>query len=406
MKLENCESFVVGNPPPSLGGRYFIFVKLKTACGIVGYGEIYAASFSPHLTAKLAEDMFARYLAGADPHQIEQFVRRAYGSGFTHRPDPTVMGVVSGLEMACMDIIGKAHDMPCYDLLGGRVHDDLRCYTYLYPDESQDAAAFYADPLASAERAAEKVAEGFTAVKFDPAGQYTVFDGRMPDREALSRSAAFCRHIREAVGDKADLLFGTHGQFTAAGAIRLAEQIAPYDPLWFEEPVPPDNPAEMAKVARASSVPVATGERLCGAAEFAAILDHGAAAILQPDLGRAGGLREGAKIAAMAAVKHVQIAPHLYCGPIVAAANIQLAAATSNFLIIEMIDKMDGFHAELLSSKIEIDKGRVLIPTAPGLGVELNEEVARAHPYHGDQLHLEMGQAPFDPARNRHFAGG
>ena len=98
MKLENCESFVVGNPPPSLGGRYFIFVKLKTACGIVGYGEIYAASFSPHLTANLAEDMFARYLAGADPHQIEQFVRRAYGSGFTHRPDPTVMGVVSGLK--------------------------------------------------------------------------------------------------------------------------------------------------------------------------------------------------------------------------------------------------------------------------------------------------------------------
>ena len=104
--------------------------------------------------------------------------------------------------------------------------------------------------MASAERAAEKVAQGFTGVKFDPAGQYNVFDGRMPDREALSRSAAFCRHIREAVGDKADLLFGTHGQFTAAGAIRLAEQIAPYDPLWFEEPVPPDNPAEMAKVAR------------------------------------------------------------------------------------------------------------------------------------------------------------
>jgi len=108
----------------------------------------------------------------------------------------------------------------------------------------------------------------------------------------------------------------------------------------------------------------------------------------------------------MAAVKHVQIAPHLYCGPIVAAANIQLAAATSNFLIIEMIDKMDGFHERLLTSKIDIDNGRVLIPTAPGLGVELNEEVARAHPYDGDKLHLEMGQTPFDPARNKDFAGG
>ena len=108
MRLTECETFVVGNTPPGFGGRYFIFVKLITACGIIGYGEIYAASFSPHLTAKLAEDVFARYLLDRDPHEIERFVRRAYSSGFTQRPDPTVSGVISGLEIAMMDILGQS----------------------------------------------------------------------------------------------------------------------------------------------------------------------------------------------------------------------------------------------------------------------------------------------------------
>ncbi len=406
MQLSACETFIVGNPPPSFGGRYFIFVKLVTKCGIIGYGEIYAASFSPQLTAKLAEDMFARYLIDKDPHHIEAFMARAYSSGFTQRADPTVMGVISGLEMACMDIIGKAHDKPCFELIGGKIHHHLRCYTYLYPEPGQDPAEFYNDSDASAQRAAEKVRQGFTAVKFDPAGEYTAFDGHMPALQDIERSREFCRKIRQAVGHDADLLFGTHGQFTAAGAIRLAAAIAPFDPLWFEEPVPPDNPAEMAQVARATTIPVATGERLCGAVEFARILDHQAAAILQPNLGRCGGIREASKIASMAAIKQVQIAPHLYCGPIVAAANIQLAAAIPNFLILEMIDDMTGFHAQLVDNPIRIEKGYVHIPTAAGIGVNLNEEIARAHPYEGDQLHLEMGQMPYQLDSSGTFAGG
>lgn len=406
MRLADCTTFVVGNPPPHFGGRYFIFVKLVTSCGVVGYGEIYAASFSPHLTASLAEDMFSRYLEGADPHQIELFVRRAYGSGFTHRPDATVAGIISGLEMACMDIIGKAHDMPCYDLIGGRVQDRLRCYTYLYPAESQDAASFYADSQASAERAAQKVAEGFTAVKFDPAGPYTICDGRQPDQASLHRSRDFCRDIRQAVGDKADLLFGTHGQFTPAGAIRLARYLEEFDPLWFEEPVPPDNPEAMAQVARSTSIPVATGERLCMAVEFQAILDAGAASILQPDLGRAGGIREGYKIGMMAGLRQVSVAPHLYCGPLVAAANIQLATALPNFLILEVIEQMNGFHRQLVTSDFEFDAGYIIPPTGAGLGFELNEEVASAHPYSGDKLHLEMQNRPFDARTDQYFAGG
>ena len=290
MRLDTLETFITGTPPPGHGGRYFIFVRLTTACGITGIGEIYSASFAPEIVCRMAEDMFARYLEGRAPDRIEHFWRQAHGSGFTHRPDTSVQGVVSGLEMACWDIVGKALDRPVYALLGGLVNERLRTYTYLYPPEGADPAEFYNDPHASAEVAAARVAEGFSAVKFDPAGQYTVYDGRMPDLEAIAQSVAFCREIRAAVGDRADMLFGTHGQFTAAGALRLARQLEPFDPLWFEEPCPPDMPEEMAKVAAGTSIPVATGERLCSKFEFARVLDLGAAAILQPDLGRAGGI--------------------------------------------------------------------------------------------------------------------
>ncbi|MEC8550957.1 MAG: mandelate racemase/muconate lactonizing enzyme family protein, partial [Pseudomonadota bacterium] len=273
MRLESLETFIVGTPPPGFGGRYFIFVRLTTSCGITGVGEIYAASFAPEVVCHMAEDIFQRYLEGQAPDRIEHFWRQAHGSGFSHRPDPSVQGVVSGLEMACWDIVGKALDRPVHALLGGLVNERLRTYTYLYPGPDQDAADFYNDATASAETASLRVAEGFTAVKFDPAGQYTVYDGRMPDLEALERSERFCREIRAAVGDSADMLFGTHGQFTAAGALRLAQRLEPYDPLWFEEPCPPDMPEEMAKVAAGTTIPVATGERLCSKFEFARVLD-------------------------------------------------------------------------------------------------------------------------------------
>jgi galactonate dehydratase len=406
MKLATLNSFIVKNPPPGLGGRYFIFVTLTTSCGVTGTGEIYAASFAPEVITAMADDIFRRYLEGQSPFHIEKFCRRAHGSGFSHRPDPSLHGVVSGLEMACWDIVGKALDRPVYDLLGGQVQDRLRSYTYIYPAADQDAGQFYNDPLASAEAAAAYVEQGFTALKFDPAGQYTVFDGRMPDLPALDRSAAFCAAIRDAVGTKADLLFGTHGQFTAAGAIRMAERLAPYDPLWFEEPTPPDMPEEMAKVAVHSSVPIATGERLCTKYEFARVLRCGAAAILQPNLGRAGGILEGRKIAAIAETYYAQIAPHLYCGPVVAAANIQLATAIPNFLMLESIQKMDGFHAKLLEKPLCWEDGYIIPPTSPGLGVALNMEVVAAHPWGGDTLHLQMGQNPYDPVRDGDFAGG
>jgi galactonate dehydratase len=393
MKLSDIKTFVVGNPPPNYGGRYFVFVKLITDGNVEGIGEAYCVPFDPHLVAKMIVDVFERYLRNEDPHDIEKMWRRVYSAGFTQHPDLTLMGVLSALEMACWDIVGKEAGQPIHKLLGGRVHERLRSYTYIYARPG-DRTDVYRDPDLAAERAAEYLQQGFTALKFDPAGPYTAFDGRQLGLADIERCVRFCKQLREAVGLKADLLFGTHGQMTAAGAIRLAKRLEPYDPLWFEEPVPPDAPEEMAKVARATSIPIATGERLATKYDFGRLLRAGAAAILQMNLGRVGGLLEAKKIAAMAEVDHVQIAPHLYCGPVVGAANIQLAACTPNFLILESIERWDGFHAQILRKPIRWEDGYVIPPTDPGLGIELNEDFIKGFPYTDNRLHLEMHDTP------------
>ena len=395
MKIAAVETFVVANPPPSFGGRYFTFVKLTTDDDIVGYGEAYAGTFHPSVVSQMLIDVADRHLVGQSPFDIERFWRVAYSRGFTQRPDVSLQGVMSALEMACWDIVGKAVGEPVYRLLGGQVHERLRSYSYLYPEEG-DATDVYLDPDLAAERATEYIARGFTAVKFDPAGPYTVMGGHQPSLRRLDLSVEFVARIREAVGDGADLLFGTHGQFTPSGAARLAARLEPYDPLWFEEPTPPDDVAGMARVAAGTTIPVATGERLTTKIEFARVLAAGAASILQPNLGRAGGILEGKKIAAIAEAHNAQIAPHLYCGPIVGAANVQLATCSPNFLLLESILDWGGFHAEILKTPMVWENGWVIPPTAPGLGVELDEDVARAHPYQGDGLHLDLAERPID----------
>src|SRR5215472_6246467 len=275
MRLADIKTFVVGNPPPHYGGRYFVFVKLTTDGNVSGVGEAYCLPFEPHLVAKMLEDVFERYFLHEDPHDIEKAWRRVYSAGYTQHPDLSLMAVLSALEMACWDIIGKEADQPVYKLLGGQVHERLRSYTYIYarPGDKSDV---YQDPDLAAERAIEYLAQGFTALKFDPAGPYSAFDGRQLSLEAIERCERFMRQLRAAVGTRADLLFGTHGQMTAAGAIRLASRLEPFDPLWFEEPVPPDAPEEMARVARATSIPIAAGERLATKYDFARVLRAGA----------------------------------------------------------------------------------------------------------------------------------
>ena len=396
MKVASCESYVVEVPPPYVGGMYWIFVSLKTDCGIQGVGEVYAASFHPSVMVKAIEDVFDRYLKGHNPHHVERFFREAYSSGFTQRPDLTMMGVVSGLEMACWDIIGKAADKPVYELIGGKVHDKLRSYTYLYPKDRQGNYDYDNVELA-VECAIENRELGFTALKFDPAGPYSAYSGHQLSLEALDKSAVFCQRIRAAVGNKCDLLFGTHGQMTPASAVRLAKRLEPFDPLWLEEPVPPGQSEAMAQVAQKTSIPIATGERLTTKYEFYDVLKNQAASIIQMNLGRVGGILEAKKIAGIAEVFYAQIAPHLYNGPVGAAASIQLATATPNFLIQESIMTWGGFHAEVVQEKIEWKDGYIIPSEKPGLGISLNMESVLAHsPYTGKSLHLSMDNRPYD----------
>ena len=404
MKLADLDVIVTAPPAPGWGGRYWILVKLTTACGITGWGEVYAAAIGPAAMTAVITDVFARHMAGENPENIERMFRRVYSSGFTQRPDPTVMGAFSGLEIACWDILGKARDRPVWALLGGRINDRVRAYSYLYPGPDDDMASFWTDPEANARAAARLAAQGYTAVKTDPAGPYTIRPGHQPALSDISRSVAFAAAIREAVGDRADILIGTHGQFTPAGAIRLGQALEPFRPLWFEEPVPPDNPAAMAEVARAVRIPVAAGERLTTAAEFAALLRAGGAAILQPALGRAGGLWEARKIAMIAEACGAQLAPHLYAGPIEWAANIQIAATLPNLLMAETIET--PFHAALIRGAITVEDGHIRPPDTPGLGIDPDEALARAHPWTGTALHLQMQEAPCDYQGENRFAGG
>jgi L-alanine-DL-glutamate epimerase-like enolase superfamily enzyme len=406
VKLDALEIFVIGTPPPGWGGRYWQIVRLTTACGITGLGEVYAAAVGPEAMHAVIRDVFTRHMQGESPENVELMFRRAYSAGFTQRPDPTVIGAFSGLEIACWDILGKARERPVWALLGGRMNDRLRAYTYLYPLPHHDPKAFWTSPDMNAESAAAAVAQGFTAIKLDPAGPYTVRGGHQPGMRDIDLCERMLGAVRDAIGVRADILLGTHGQFTAAGAIRLGAAVERFQPLWFEEPVPPDDVHAMAEVARGSRMPVAAGERLSTKAEFTALLRAGGAAILQPALGRSGGIWETKKIAAIAEGFGAQVAPHLYAGPVEWAANIHLAATLPNLLMIECIGTGGDFHRPLIGDTLKVEDGYVTPPETPGLGIRFDEALAGLNTYDGGALHLEMQEAPCDYRNGNLFEGG
>jgi galactonate dehydratase len=403
MKLKEIKTWVTV-PPTGIGGSFWVIVKITTDNGIEGIGECYGIPVSGDIACAMVEDTFERFIVGEDPHHIETLFRRVYSAGFTQRPDVSMMGVFSGIEIAIWDILGKAHEQPVYQLLGGQFHSRLRTYTYIYPSnrtpaEGEEIVDVYHDGDAAAERALEYVEMGFTAVKQDPAGPYSFQGGRELSMHELSRCEYNIKRIREAVGDRADILFGTHGQMTTSSAIRLARRLEPYDPLWYEEPCPPDQMDAIGKVAKSTSIPVATGERLTTKMEFHQALQAGVS-ILQPDIGRSGGIWETKKIAMIAELYNAQIAPHIYCGPIAHAAATHVAFSSPAFLILETIQT--EFHDAILKKPLTWEQGYMLPPTEPGLGIELNESVLENNPYTtGGRLHLEMCQTPLSSDNNK-----
>lgn len=363
MKIINVKTYTVDVPPPHHGGSKWIFLKLITDEGLEGVGECTYHGRLNNVYVELIKDLGEHFVIGANPFQIERIWWNIYeGQGVRHS-GPIITPVLSAFEMACWDIVGKSLNQPIYNLLGGMFHDKLRAYSYL------SEWGLGHSPEETAELALKYVEKGFTAVKFDPVG------GQPHRLEVLRYAENVIKAIRDAVGDKCDILIGTHGQFTTHSAIRFAKRVEDYDPLWFEEPVPPENIKEMARVAQSTSIPIATGERLLTKFEFATLLELQAASILQMDLTITGGILEAKKIAGMAEAHYAHIAPHLWGGPIGGAANIQLDVCSPNFLIQESIDTWGGFHAEILKEPIKWENGYIIPPSKPGLGVELNEEV-------------------------------
>ncbi len=398
MRIKDVKTWAVRNPPPHRGGTYWVFVKLTTDNGIYGYGEAYGVPFAPSKVRGLIEDVAQRHVIGRSPFQIETIWRVVYSSGFGQHPEFTMGGVLSAIEIACWDIVGKALGQPVYNLLGGKVNERLRSYTYLYPEANPDGVVaignIHGDPVLAPKRAEHYMKLGFTALGYDPVMPMGSFDPRQLSLESLDNAELVTKNMREVAGSKCDLLIKTHGQMTTSSAIRLAKRLEKYDPLWLEEPTPPENRDEMARVAHATSIPIATGERLVSKYDFADLLKKQAASILQPALGRVGGILEAKKIAGMAEAHYAQMAPHLYTGPIEAAANIQIATCSPNFLIQESIETFGGFYAKLLKKPIQWQDGYIVPPTDPGIGYELNEAVMDANTYTEDKVFPPMAEKP------------
>jgi galactonate dehydratase len=291
------------------------------------------------------------------------------------------MSAVSGIEQACWDIFGKSLGLPVYRLLGGLVRDRIRMYDHLGGGEMH-SLYLQDQPEVMAERARRSVADGFSAVKVLVVPRTLPLESAPALRHAERCMAA----IREAVGDDVDIMVDLHGRTWPEMAIQYAERLAPYRPWFFEEPVPPENVDALAQVARAIRIPVATGERLVTRYGFREVLEKRACGIIQPDLCHCGGLLEARKIAAMAETYYVSVAPHNPLGPVATAAALQFGFATPNFLIQEFLRSDVPWRDEVLVEPLAFERGYAFPTGKPGLGVEVNEEVAARHPFQQEEI--------------------
>jgi galactonate dehydratase len=291
------------------------------------------------------------------------------------------MSALSAVEMALWDIKGKALGVPVYQLLGGKVRDSVPCYANGWFAPAKTPAEF-------AEKAQAAVAAGFAGLKWDPFGSAYLDISRADLRLALDNIAA----VKAAVGDRVDLLIEGHGRFNVGTAVRIARELERFEIFWFEEPVPPDNLDALLEVKQRSRVPIAAGERLYSRWEASTFLEKKCADFIQPDVSHCGGIGELKKIAAMAEARHIALCPHNPSGPVANAATLQLAACTPNFYVHETMAVDVPWRSEICNEQIRFAAGRMTIPDAPGLGIELNEEAIARHPYEPRDLRHYNGR--------------
>ncbi len=391
MKLQSVTPFVVRTPPPNLGGATWYFVRLETDNGIVGWGETAVLSSFARLEASyvsLVNQAFDAFLVDRNPLDRETLYQILIESMSAQHPDYATMGIISAFDTALWDICGKHFGTPVYNLLGGLYRERIRTYTYIYdlgekegkpPSLMDTLLAWTKEPERMRELAAHFADEGFTGLKFDPLPQSPRARVPTPPWEPSLVEYDLAQQVvaaaREGVGNRADILIGTHGQITPSAAKRFAARIEQYDPLWLEEPCPPENYAQMGEIARATSIPIATGERLVGVHEFQNLFAEGACAFAQPDLGSCGGITGCKKIATLAEANYVLMAPHVWGGPVITAAAMQIDATIPNFLIQECIGKADGFFNEIVKEPFVWEAGDLVIQKdRPGIGIELVPE--------------------------------
>jgi galactonate dehydratase len=363
MKITGIETYIVGNP-----WKIWVFARVMTDGGIYGIGEGSLGHMS-HAVEGAIQDI-KQFVIGADPFDVEWITNRVtrdiYADGGQIK-----MSALAAIEIACWDIMGKATGLPVYKLLGGKCHPKLRAY----------ANGWYRcdlKPELFAERALKVKQLGYTAMKFDPFGaSWRIMTPREEDL-----SIDIIRAVRDAVGPQVDLMIEAHSRFGVAQAIQICKRIEQFRPAWFEEPVPHHNPIHTVEVARATSVPIATGESLSSKQAFADLLKHGAVQIVQMEPVHVGGILASRKIADMVDASYGMIAPHSAAGAVSTMACVHIDAATPNFYVQEFFHDFssNSWEDELFTTSLAVKDGYIELPTEPGLGIDLNLDVARSQP--------------------------
>ena len=353
----------------------WMFLKMHTDTDIYGLGEPVLEGHCNSVEAVIRE--YEEYLIGKDPMQIEHHVQALYRGGF-YRGGPLMLSAISGIEQAMWDIKGKYYNCPVYELLGGKCRDKIRMYTHI--KRAGVAGEFAIEEMLSI--ADERLKDGYTALK------YSI----IPPIKAIENPANIEKHIerfakvRERIGDGVDLAIDFHGRVSPAAANILIEKLKPYNPMFIEEPCLPENVDCMVNIAQKTTVPIAAGERLFGKWQYRELIEKQAVSVIQPDICHVGGIFEGRKLAAMAEMYYMTVAPHNPLGPISLAACIQLDACIPNFLVQEHPGNPDfsDLGVGYIKTPFEIKDGYISVPNGPGLGIELDEEALKDKIYDGN----------------------
>lgn len=350
------------------GLRNYLFIRLRTDTGLTGVGEA-TLEWQEKAVQTLAHEWVEGRVLGRDPFDTEAvvggMVRDQYQGG------PTIMTAISGTEVAMWDLIGKACGQPVYRLMGGRCHATIPAYANGWYGGADSPAEF-------AGRARDAVARGYRALKFDPFGTAWKELSAGQAEAAVDRVAA----VREAVGPAVGLMIEFHGRLSAGAALEMIRRLEPFRPVWCEEPVAPECLELLAEVKRGARLPIAAGERLYTLADFGRLAALRAADVVQMDPAHCGGLLTAKKVAALAAVQDLRVAPHCSIGPVALAACLHFDASTPNFSIQEAFAEFDvPWRNDLVRGWNPIRAGEFVLPEAPGLGVELDDEAIARHPY-------------------------